>query len=186
MMKRQLTLLGVGIAIALGALATEVATSKQDRYSLKVPGGLAFSEFRGYETWQVIGVSNGGKLAVILGNPAMIEALKAGYPDNGKPVPDGAKMAKIHWIAHKSDSEPGQPLVPGALHDVDFMMKDASKFSDSGGWGYAAFEYDAGSDTFRPGTTADQPPQSNDAKCGFACHTVVVKRDYVFTRYPKR
>jgi len=182
----QLTLLGVGIAIALGALATEATTSKQDRYSLKVPGGLAFSEFRGYETWQVIAVSNGGKLAVILGNPAMMDALRAGYPDNGKPVPDGAKMAKIHWIAEKSDSEPGQPLVPGALHDVDFMAKDSNKFSDSGGWGYAEFEYDPVSDTFRPGTTADQPPQSNDAKCGFACHTVAAKRDYVFTRYPKR
>jgi hypothetical protein len=176
----------VGIVIALAALATEAATSKQDRYSLKVPNGLAFSEFRGYETWQVIAVSNGGKLAVILGNPVMIEALKAGYPDNGKPVPDGAQMAKIHWIAEKGESEPGQPLIPGALHDVDFMSKDARRFSDSGGWGYAAFEYDPASDTFRPGNTSDQPPQSNDAKCGFACHTVVAKRDYVFTRYPKR
>jgi hypothetical protein len=186
MRKSQLTLIGVGIVIVLGALATEAPASKQDRYSLKVPGGLAFSEFRGYELWQVMAVSNGGKLAVILGNPVMIEALKAGYPDNGKPFPDGAKMAKIHWIAEKSESEPGQPLVPGALHDVDFMSKDASRFADSGGWGYAAFEYDPASETFRPGTTADKPPQSNDAKCGFACHTVVAKRDYVFTRFPKR
>jgi Cytochrome P460 len=184
--KSPLVLLGIGVAVALGAVATETTTSKQDRYSLKVPGGLAFSEFRGYDTWEVIGVSNGGKLAVILGNAAMIDALKAGYPDNGKPVPDGAKMAKIHWNAEKSATDPGQPLVPGALHDVDFMAKDAKRFSDSGGWGYAQFEYDPGSDTFRPGTTTDQPPQANDAKCGFACHTVAAKRDYVFTRYPKR
>jgi hypothetical protein len=128
--KSPFILLGIGVAVALGAFATEAVTTKQDRYSLKVPGGLAFSEFRGYDAWQVIGVSNGGKLAVILGNPAMMEALKAGYPDNGKPVPDGAKMAKIHWNAEKSESDPGQPLVPGALHDVDFMAKDAKRFSD--------------------------------------------------------
>jgi hypothetical protein len=29
----------------------------------------------------------------------MIDAYKAGYPDKGKPFPDGAKMAKVHWTA---------------------------------------------------------------------------------------
>jgi hypothetical protein len=157
-----------------------------DKYTEKVPGGLAFSEFRGYEGWQTISLSNGGKLAVILGNPTMINAYKAGIPGNGKPFPDGAKMAKIHWEAKKNDAEPGQPLVPGTLHDVDFMVKDSKRFADSGGWGYAEFEYDAASDKFRPGTSADQPPQANDAKCGFACHTIVKTRDYVFTDYGKR
>jgi hypothetical protein len=185
-MQRKTLLSGVGVAVALGALATGVAISAQDRYSLKVPGGLAFAEFEGYDGWQVMSVSNGGPLAVILGNPAMIQALKAGYPENGKPFPDGAKMAKIHWNAKKSDTEPGQPIVPVSLHDIDFMVKDSKRFADSGGWGYAEFEYDAASDSFRPGTVADQPPQANDAKCGFACHTVVTKQDYVFTGYPKR
>jgi len=32
-----------------------------------------------------------------LGNPVMIDAYQAGIPANGQPVPDGAKMAKIHW-----------------------------------------------------------------------------------------
>ncbi len=186
-MKRKSMLISVGIAAALAALATGAAISAQDKYSVKVPNGLAFSEFKGYEGWQTIAVShNGEMLAVILGNPAMIDAYKAGIPGNGKPFPDGAKMAKIHWNARKNDSAPGQPLVPGALHDTDFMVKDSKRFSDSGGWGYAEFEYDAASDAFRPGTQADQPPQGNDAKCGFACHTVVQKRDYVFTEYPKR
>ncbi len=185
-MRGKLILTSFSILIALGALATEATITEQDRYTLKVPNGLAFSEFRGYEAWQAIAVSNGGKLAVILGNPAMIGALLAGYPANGKPFPDGAKMAKIHWLAKKSESEPGQPLIPGTLHDVDFMVKDAGRFADSGGWGYAEFEYDPTSDKFRPGTTTDQPPQANDAKCGFACHTVASARDYVFTQYPKR
>jgi hypothetical protein len=50
----------------------------------------------------------------------------------------------------------------------------------------AEFEYEAASDTFRPGTLSDRPPQGNDAKCGFACHTAAKNQDYVFTEYPKR
>jgi len=175
------------ITVTLAVLAAGAAISAQDRYTLKVPNGLAFSEFRGYDGWQVIAISqNGGLIAVILGNPAMISAYKAGVPGNGRPFPDGAKMAKIHWNPKKNETAPGQPLVPGTLHDIDFMAKDSKRFADSGGWGYAEFEYDAASDTFRPGTLTDQPPQANDAKCGFACHTIVQKQDYVFTAYPKR
>src|ERR1700728_2801124 len=169
----------------LATLAIGAAMSAQDRYTLKVPGGLAFSEFKGYETWETIAVSyNGGLLAVILGNPAMIEARKAGIPGNGKPFPDGAKMAKIHWNPKTNVTAPGPPLVPDTLHDIDFMVKDSKRFADSGGWGYGEFEYDAASDTFKPGTVADKPPQQNDAKCGFACHTIVKNQDYVFTGYP--
>jgi hypothetical protein len=186
-MKSKSVLISAGTAVALVVLATGAAISAQDRYTLKVPNGLAFAEFKGYETWQTIAVSqNGATIEVILGNPAMIDAYKAGVPGNGKPFPDGAKMAKIHWTAKKSADEPGGPTVPGPLHDIDFMAKDSKRFADSGGWGYAEFEYDSASDTFRPGTTTDQPPQANDAKCGFACHTIVTKKDYVFTDYPKR
>jgi hypothetical protein len=177
----------VGLLVCLAVLVAGTAISAQDKYTVKVPNGLAFSEFRGYEGWQTISIShNGPMLAVILGNPAMIEAYKAGIPGNGKPFPDGAKMAKIHWTATKKEAEPGQPLVAGPLHDVDFMVKDSKKFADSGGWGYGQFEYDGASDAFRPGTMADQPPQGNDAKCGAACHTAAKDQDYVFTAYPKR
>jgi Cytochrome P460 len=175
----------ITFAVLLGALVASVAISAQDRDTLKVPGGLAFSEFKGYETWQLISLShNGDKLAAILGNPTMIKAFEAGIPENGKPFPDGAKMAKIHWEANKKDAYPGQPLAAGALHDVDFMVKDSKRFADSGGWGYGAFEYEAGN--YRPAGTSDQPPQGNDAKCGAACHTVVKARDYVFTEFAKR
>jgi len=186
-MKGKSMQIGVGITVMLAVLATGAAISAQDRYTLKVPNGLAFSEFRGYEAWQMISISqNGGLVAAILGNPAMIGAFKAGVPGNGKAFPDGAKMAKIHWNPKMNEAAPGQPLIPNTLHDIDFMVKDSKRFADSGGWGYAEFEYDTASDTFRPGTLTDQPPQANDAKCGFACHTIVQKQDYVFTVYPKR
>src|ERR1700731_1658080 len=170
-----LTFLGGGVIFA------------QDKYTVQVPGGLAFSEFRGYEDWPVIAISeNGGKIAVIVGNPVMIDAYKEGVPGNGKPFPDGSKMAKIHWNPKKNETAPGQPTVPGTLHDVDFMVKDSKRFADSGGWGWGAFEYDNATDTFMPATLADKPPQGSDAKCGFTCHTVVKNRDYVFTEYGKR
>ena len=169
-------LLTVSIAVAFA----------QDRYTLKVPNGLAFSEFRGYESWQLVSVSqDGDHIAAILGNPEMIKAYQEGVPANGRPFPDGARMAKIHWIPKKMETFPAA-TVPGPQHDVDFMVKDSKRFADSGGWGWGAFEYDAASDTFRPATTSDKPPQGNDAKCGLACHTIVKTRDYVFTEYAKR
>jgi hypothetical protein len=162
------------------------ALSAQDKYSVKVPGGLAFSEFKGYENWQLISVSqDGGLLAAILGNPAMIDAYKAGIPGNGKPFPDGARMAKIHYNPKKLETF-SAATVPGTLHDVDFMVKDSKRFADTGGWGWAVFKYETASGKFTPGTTADVPPQANDAKCGFTCHTIVKTRDYVFTDYGSR
>jgi Cytochrome P460 len=176
----------IAIVTALVSALSGSALSAQDKYTLKVPGGLAFSEFRGYESWQVVSVSQDGPLfAAILANPVMIAAYRAGVPGNGKPFPDGSKMAKIHWNPKKLETF-SAATVPGTLHDVDFMVKDSKRFGDSGGWGWAVFEYESASGKFRAGTTADSPPQGNDAKCGFACHTIVQKRDYVFTDYGSR
>jgi hypothetical protein len=175
------------VVVALLAVTCALAGAAPDRYTLRVPGGLAFAEFRGYDQWQTIAVSqNGNLIETILGNQAMVEAFKAGAPGNGKPFPNGARMAKIHWKALKNTAEPGNPTLPGALDDIDFMVKDSKRFADSGGWGYAVFEYNATTDTFRPGNLTDEPPQAHDAKCGFACHTLVSDKDYVFTAYPKR
>jgi hypothetical protein len=170
-------------AVAIGAVVltglSGIALAAQDKYSLQVPNGLAFSEFRGYESWQTIGVSQSGNLIeVILGNPAMIDAYRAGIPGNGKPFPDGAKMAKIHWDAKKSIDAPAPTTVHDTLHDLDFMAKDSKRFADSGGWGYAQFNYVAASDTFTP--------LGSGSNCGHACHTIVKAKDYVFTTYGKR
>jgi hypothetical protein len=173
----------VGLVVSV---ATALAFAAHHKYTAKVPGGLAFSEFRGYESWESVAMSSKEKaVAITLGNPIMIDAYRAGFPGNGKPVPDGAKMAKIHWSPKKNEFFP-DATVPGALLNLDFMVKDRKRFADSGGWGYAVFEYDAASDTFKPGTAASKPPQGKDAKCGFACHTIAKARDYVFTDYGKR
>jgi hypothetical protein len=181
------SILTVVTAGALLTVLVATAFSAQDKYAVQVPNGLAFSEFKGYESWQVISISqNGGVVAAIMGNPAMIQAYQSGSPGNGKPFPDGARMAKVHWKPTTKETYPGQPTVPVTQLNVDFMVKDSKRFADGGGWGYGAFDYDPATDTFRPSDETATPPQGHDAKCGVACHTVVKARDYVFTDYAHR
>ena len=110
----------IAIVTALVSALGGSAMSAQDKDTVTVPGGLAFSEFRGYQDWHVVSISqDGGLLAAILANPVMIEAYRAGVPGNGKPFPDGSKMAKIHWNPKTMETFPAA-TVPGTLHDVDF------------------------------------------------------------------
>jgi len=143
----------VGIIMGVLAFVGGGAISAQDKYTVKVPNRLAFSEFRGYGAWQVVSVSQGAGnlMAVIVANPVMIKAYQAGIPANGKPFPDVSKIAKSHRNPKKLETFPAA-TVPGTQHDVDFMVKDSKRFADSGGWGWAVFDDDAASDTFTPGT----------------------------------
>ena len=174
------------VVVSLAVLIS-IALAAQDKYALKAPNGVAFSEFQGYESWQNVAPSaTDDGIKAILANPVMIKAYKDGIPGNGKPFPDGSMIAKIEWKKQQSAESPYSVAVPGALKSVSFIEKDTKRFPDSSGWGYAQFNYDAASDTFTPATLANNPPQGNDAKCGFACHTLVKAKDYVFTAYPKR
>src|SRR5256884_5464466 len=114
----------IAIVTALVSALGGSALSAQDKYTVKVPGGLAFAEFRGYENWQVLSISqDGGLLAAILANPVMIDAYRAGVPGNGKPFPDGSRMAKIHWNPKKLETVPSAQM-PGTQHSAGFMWKD--------------------------------------------------------------
>jgi len=181
-MRRMTSLLALSGAVVLAVLGGRVLVAQdagQDKYGLRVPDGLAFAEFRGYETWQVVSVSQGnGLLKVIVANPVMIEAYRAGIPGNGQPFPDGARSAKFMWTAQKLEGVPFSATVAGPLKHVDFMVKDSARFAAIGGWGYAQFNYDPASDRFAPDGTG--------AACGTACHTIVKARDYVFTAYGRR
>jgi hypothetical protein len=187
-MKKQILIGGV-----IFSAAVALTFAAQDKYTVKVPNGLAFSEFRGYEDWQVVAPSltdAHNVVRVILANPVMMKAYREGIPSNGKPFPDGSKLAKIEWEPRKITEAPfsatSPDTVPGRLTEVEFMLKDSARFADASGWGFAAFNYDDASDTFSPATLADKPPQGNDAKCGSTCHNLAVKKDHVFTAYPRR
>ena len=69
-------------------------------------------------------------------------------------------------------------MVPDTLKSVSFIERDSKRFADTGGWGYAQFQYNAASDTFTP--------FGSGAGCGYACHTAVKAKDYIFTAYPRR
>jgi len=175
----------VGAAVVSAQDAAKYSIKVPD--GLKVPGGLAFAEGEGFEDWAVIASHHTNELVeAIVGNPVAMEAFRAGIPDNGKPFPDGSKMAKLMWNSEKNPVSPHFVKVPSAMYGVEFMVKDAKRFPDSGGWGYAVFYIDAASGAYRPGTPTDAPPQGNDAKCGAACHTIVQGRDWVFSKYGKR
>src|SRR6202022_3476883 len=177
-MTRIPSLVIVVIAVVLAVLGGR-AISAQDKYTVQTPNGLAFSEFRGYEAWQVVAVSQTEDLLkVIVANPEMIAAYRAGVPGNGKPFPDGSKIAKIEWKPKKSTEAPFSVNIPDTEKDVDFIMKDSKRFPDTHGWAYAEFAYDAASDTFTP--------TQNDAKCGAACHEIAAAKDYIFTAYGHR
>jgi hypothetical protein len=191
-MQRKVTRVIVLVGAFLSVLLA-LALAAQDKYTVKVPGGLAFSEFRGYEDWQMVGPSQTDAqnvIRVILANPVMIQAYRDGVPGNGKPFPDGSKIAKIEWTPRKITDAPFSAstpdTVPGTLKEVELIEKDSKRFPDGHGWGYAVFDYNAASDSFTPGTLAGKPPQGNDAKCGAACHNLAAAKDYIFTAYPKR
>jgi hypothetical protein len=167
------------IVLAL-AVVGAVAASTQDKYTLKLPDGLAFSDWKGYEDWQLISSSKtDDRLKVILGNPTIIAAFKSGIPGNGRPFPEGSKIAKVQWKPKKSTEAPFAVDVPDTLADLFFMEKDSKRFPDTGGWGYAQFDYDPASATF----TADKAGTPN---CGQVCHVAVKAKDYVFHPYQTR
>jgi hypothetical protein len=177
---RHLRIVSVGaFGLVLAALGS-IALAAQDKYTVRVPNGLAFSDFRGYENWQVVSTSRTDDLLkVMVANPAMIDAYRAGIPGNGKPFPNGSKIAKIEWKFKKSTEAPFSVDVPDVLQDVFFIEKDNMRFPATSGWGYAAFDYSAASDTFRPN-------KDGSANCGYACHTIVKAKDYIFHSYQKR
>jgi hypothetical protein len=170
------------VATALASLAVLVATAvyAQEKYSLKSPSGIAFSDFRGYEDWALVSSARTDEvLKVIVANPAMIAAYKGGTPGNGQTFPDGSMIVKLQWKPKKSTEAPFVVDVPDVFAQAFVMEKDSKRFPKSGGWGYAVFNYEAASDKF----TADPKSYSD---CGNSCHTAVKAKDYIFHPYEKR
>jgi Cytochrome P460 len=179
-LKRIGRFIAVAVLAVLGTVFLYAQSQDNDKYSLKSPSGIAFSDFRGYEDWAVVSSAHTDeRLKVIVGNPTMIKAFKAGIPLNGQPFPDGSMIVKLQWTPKKSTEAPFVVDVPDVFKEAFVMEKDSKRFPKSGGWGYAVFNYDAASDQF----TADAKSLSD---CGYACHTPVKAKDYIFHPYQKR
>jgi hypothetical protein len=180
-MKLKCALAVVAIALSLSIWGS-TTRAQQDRYTLKIPDGLAFSEFRGYDAWQDVAPSaTQGSVKSILANPTMISAYKEGIPGNGKPFPDGSKIVKIEWVKKKNPLSPYFVEVPDSLKSLSFIVKDSKRFSETNGWAYAKWDYDPASATFTPNSLS-----AKGHECGYKCHTAVKANDYIFTGYPAR
>jgi hypothetical protein len=170
-----------GVAASIAVMGG-IAFAGQDRYTLKVPDGLAFAEFKGYEKWEDVAVSETqGSVKAILANPVMMAAYKRGTPIDGKSFPEGSKIVKIEWIKKKNPVSQYFVEIPDTLKAVSFIEKDSKRFPGTHGWAYAQFAYDPAADTFKPSALS-----ATGHECGLACHTAVAAQDYIFTAYPKR
>lgn len=156
----------VGIALLLACGTAAVAAQPV------APNGIGL--YADYLNWKVIAPSyreDKGHIRIITGNEIALEALRAGT----KPLPDGSVLAKVAWKAEKHPSFP-VATEPGAFVQVEFMVKDARKYKNTGGWGFARF------------VGADLKPYGKDAgfvaEC-FGCHTPVASNDYLFTKIVK-
>ena len=166
--------------LAAAALHAQAQDKDNDKYSLKSPSGIAFSDFRGYEDWSVVSSARTDEvLKVIVANPAMIKAYKSGIPGNGQSFPEGSMIVKLQWKPKKSTEAQFAVDVPDVFSQAFVMEKDSKRFPKTGGWGCAVFNYDAASDKFTP-----DPKSLSD--CGNACHMVVKAKDYIFHPYQKR
>ena len=173
-----LLIAAIATTITIGALGGR-ALSAQDKYTVQVPNGISFSDFRGYEGWEVVSMAQTDEvLKIIVANPVMIAAYRAGVPGNGKRFPDGSKIAKIQWKPKKSTDAPFSVNVPDTLQDIFLIEKDSKRFPKTSGWGYAKFDYHVASDSFTP--------DGSGTNCGYACHTPVAAKDYIFHPYQKR
>ena len=169
----------IGLIAVLLAVLGSTPVYAQDKYSLKSPDRIAFSDFKGYEDWSVVSSARTDDvLKVIVANPIMINAYKAGIAANGQPFPDGSRIVKLQWKLKKSTEAPFVVDVPDVFTQAFVMEKDSSRFPKSGGWGYALFNYEPASDKF----TADSSP----ADCGHACHVAVKAKDHIFHPYQTR
>ncbi len=137
--------------------------------------GIAFPA--DVEQWRLLSVSyrtDKHSPRAILGNSIAIEAAGAGQTN---PWPKGASLAKLVWkekVAQGWDAA----LVPGGFVHLELMVKDADRFSETGGWGYARWVGEG------------REPHSRDPKADrscLGCHTIAKGNDFVFTEpYTKR
>jgi Cytochrome P460 len=129
----------------------------------------------GYRDWRLISVSheagNLNSIGAVLGNDVAIKA----YREKKLPYPDGTIIAALHY-GHVPSAEnnkvfgQAQSFVPGPATNIQFMVKDSTKYAATGGWGFATF-------------VDGKPAAAASMKSCFPCHNQAKASDLVFTHY---
>ena len=140
------------------------------------PAALFVTEIPdGYRDWRWIAsaheTGNLNSLGAVLGNDVAIDAYRKGK----LPFPDGTIIAALHYHYVPSEENnrvfgQAQSFVPGSPTNIQFMVKDSTKYAATGGWGFAHFQ------DGKPGVAAFMQ------SC-FPCHEKAKGTDLVFTRY---
>ena len=160
----------VALAGAVGYMA--FAQARADGASAAVLEGTLPA---GYREWRLISVAHEeGKqkdIRAILGNDIAIKASREGK----LPFPNGAVIARLAWQYVSSEENnkafgQSQSFIAGAPTNVQFMVKDSTKYVSTGGWGFAQFN-------------DGKPIEASGLSGCFGCHIPVNARDFVFTRY---
>jgi len=129
----------------------------------------------GYRDWKLISVSheagNLNSIGAVLGNDVAIKAYRAGK----LPFPDGTIIAALHYSHVPSEENNkvfgrSQSFIAGPATNIQFMVKDSTKYAATGGWGFATF-------------VDGKPSDPASMKSCFPCHNQIKARDLVFTRY---
>jgi hypothetical protein len=130
---------------------------------------------QGYRDWQWVSsaheAGNLNSLGAVLGNDVAMKA----YREKKLPYPDGTIIAALHYRNVPSAENnkvfgQAQSFVPGAPTNIQFMVKDSTKYAATGGWGFGHFQN---------GKAAD----AAFMKPCFPCHEKAKATDFVFTRY---
>ena len=168
-MKKPYVIISAVSIIMLFIAVANIAVSSKAKVS-PAPNGISLPD--GYKNWRVISSSHrtdNNTLRVILGNDKAIQAAKDGQTN---PWPDGSVLAKLVWKDATHEKWPAA-TIPGKFVHAEFMIKDARKFSATGGWGFARW------------LGMEQQPYGKDAnfvqEC-YGCHLPVKDNDYVFTQ----
>jgi Cytochrome P460 len=108
----------------------------------------------------------------VLGNDVTIKA----YREKKLLYPDGAIIATLHYkhaVSEENNKVFGQEqsFVAVAPTNIQFMVKDSTKYAATGGWGFAHFNNDG------------KPSDEKFMQTCFPCHQPMKDRDLVFTRY---
>lgn len=172
--------LGVYLAVVVCSLTFERSSARSEEaatdpissdaspfFGIKIPAG--------YRNWQLISVAheegNLNDIRAQLGN----DAAMAAYQQGKRPFPDGTIIAALHWeyVSSQTNNEVfgrAQSFIAGAAKNVQFMVKDSTKYADTGGWGFADFK--------------DGKPASKAVhETCFPCHQLAKDHDMVFTEY---
>jgi len=170
---RQIAFLLIAVAVVVGAVASMVPSSGH-------AAGEADPIFvtttpSGYRDWQWIAsaheAGNLNNFGGILGNDVAIKA----YREKTLPFPDGSIIAALHYHFVPSDQNnkvfgQAQSFVPGLPTNIQFMVKDSTKYAATGGWGFGHFN-------------DGKPADAAFMKSCFPCHEKASGSDLVFTHY---